>query len=89
MPIDQFLLLAAGLVLIGAVAITVAYATSQAVRGRSADGAGEHRQPDPADPGPRDLPTGGDGPTTPALGPTRSSSLLVTPASTRQVARVV
>jgi diguanylate cyclase (GGDEF)-like protein len=80
--VDQIVLLVVGLIVISAVAVTVAYATSFAALGRPAQrrpergGDAVHLRPDEAD----------------ELGTTttvRSSTTFFTPASTRQVARVV
>ncbi len=84
MSADQIILLVVGLIVIGAVAVTVAYATSIVARG-SVPGADDRAGTswDPAHP------------TDPSLGPPagasagRTSTTFISPASTRQVARVV
>ncbi len=71
-----------GLIVIAAVAVTVAYATSMAARGASS-----RTSPDPVTGAMRGQEERADGP---ATGPTtRSSTSFIAPASTRQVARVV
>jgi diguanylate cyclase (GGDEF)-like protein len=82
---DQIVLLAIGLIVIAAVAVTVAYATAHASRDERRPSV-----PDPASTGMRDHDDGaGDPTTTPATGGMRTSTSFVSPASTRQVARVV
>jgi diguanylate cyclase (GGDEF)-like protein len=82
---DQIVLLAVGLIVIAAVAVTVAYATAHATRGGVASVAS-----DPASSGLRDHDDRAADPTVaPATGTIRTGSTLVSPASTRQVARVV
>ena len=87
MSSDQIILLVVGLIVIAAVAVTVAYATSSAVRGdrstapeRRTPDLGDHRLRD------RDEHEPATGPATVAM---RSSTTFISPASTRQVARVV
>mgnify|MGYP001822252509 CR=1 FL=1 len=82
MSADQIVLLVIGLIVISAVAVTVAYATSMAARG-STGGA----TPDPALGATRRPEDPVDEPGTQALN--RSSTTFISPASTRQVARVV
>ena len=84
MSADQIILLAIGLIVIAAVAVTVAYATAFAARATP-----RKRSADPAHAGWRDVENGtAEADMTPADGQ-RSSSPCLTPASTRQVARVV
>jgi len=86
---DQIILLVVGLIVIAAVAVTVAYATSSAARGEGAETPSERQAPDPAVFGMRgegEPPEPATGPATAAL---RSSTTFISPASTRQVARVV
>ena len=89
MPADQLVLLAIGLVVIAAVAAMVAYATSHASRSgarSSADpAAGDQRAASLRGPAGEPI----DRATAPATGATSTSTWFVSPASTRQVARVV
>ena len=89
MSSDQIILLVVGLIVIAAVAVTVAYATSIAARGARDGPPAERPPPDTALFGIR---VHGD-PSEPATGPAtaalRSSTTFISPASTRQVARVV
>ena len=81
MSADQIILLVVGLIVIAAVAVTVAYAGSMAARGASG-----RPSVDSITGAPRmDGQTGGTGAGT----TTRSSTTFISPASTRQVARVV
>ena len=89
MSSDQIILLVVGLIVIAAVAVTVAYATSSAARGAGRDAPPERPAPDPAIGAmrlPNDPPEPATGPATAAM---RSSTTFISPASTRQVARVV
>ena len=84
MSADQIVLLAVGLVVIAAVAVTVAYATAHVTRGSVS------ATPDPASSGLRDHDdSSGDPAIGPATGVMRTGTSFVSPASTRQVARVV
>ena len=88
MSADQIILLVVGLIVIAAVAVTVAFATSMAARGNDAKLPGAMPPADNAGGTTR----GGTEQPDPSLGPThtaRSSTSFITPASTRQVARVV
>ena len=88
MSADQIILLVVGLIVIAGVAVTVAYATAQVARGSDRPLAGpdppgnRERDDDPADPGLANSQAG-------AGNPMRTSTSFITPASTRQVARVV
>ncbi len=85
MSADQIILLAIGLIVIAAVAVTVAYATAHAVRGTP-----RGRSSDPALAGLRDHDDGTADPSiAPGTGTIRTGTSLLTPGSTRQVARVV
>ena len=89
MSSDQIILLVVGLIVIAAVAVTVAYATSSAARGTGRDAPSERPAMDPAIGAmrlPNDPPEPATGPATAAM---RSSTTFISPASTRQVARVV
>jgi diguanylate cyclase (GGDEF)-like protein len=82
---EQIILLVVGLVVIAAVAVTVAYATVHAAR-ESGDGSTSEA----ASGGLRDHADATPDPSiTPALGATRTSTSFISPVSTRQVARVV
>jgi diguanylate cyclase (GGDEF)-like protein len=82
---DQIVLLAVGLIVIAAVAVTVAYATAHAARGGVAS-----VPPDPASNGLRDHDDRQVDPiVAPATDTPSTGTSLVSPASTRQVARVV
>ena len=83
MSADQIILLSIGLIVIAAVAVTVAYATAFATQATP-----RKRSADPAHAGWRDN-GGGDAERETAGIFARGHSALITPASTRQVARVV
>ena len=83
MPAEQLVLLALGLAFIAVVAITVAYATSHSMRRGSASEADDQQVMRA-----RDLGRAPGNPDAPA-GAARTSTMFVSPASTRQVARVV
>ena len=89
MSSDQIILLAVGLIVIAAVAVTVAYATSSAARGTGQEAAPKRPEPDPAVAGMRGLDDAPEPATGPATAAMRSSTTFISPASTRQVARVV
>ncbi len=89
MSSDQIILLVIGLIVIAAVAVTVAYATSTAARGSGREPAPRRPDPDPAIGGPRGFEDAPDPATGPATATMRSSTTFISPASTRQVARVV
>ena len=89
MSADQIILLAVGLIVIAAVAVTVAYATAHA-----AGGGPSQPSSDPAAPGLRDHDDATADATAPATGTARTGTArtgtsFISPASTRQVARVV
>ncbi len=87
MSSDQIILLVVGLIVIAAVAVTVAYATSSAVRGGGDTGPAK-QNPDLMDLRLRDR-DDREPATGPATAAMRSSTTFISPASTRQVARVV
>lgn len=89
MSSDQIILLVIGLIVIAAVAVTVAYATSSAARGTGGASPPRRSDPDPATVGLRGFDDPPEPPTGPATAAMRSSTTFISPASTRQVARVV
>jgi diguanylate cyclase (GGDEF)-like protein len=87
---DQIILLVVGLIVIAAVAVTVAYATSSAARGGGPrNGPPRRPAPDPAVSTWRERDEQAEPATGPATAVMRSSTTFISPASTRQVARVV
>ncbi len=100
MSVDQIVLLIVGLIVIAAVAVTVAYATAYTGRREGSGAAGEIATTGlrDHDDGPPDLPRANTAAAAPAGthravtaggGNPRASSALISPTSTRQVARVV
>ena len=89
MSSDQIILLVIGLIVIAAVAVTVAYATSSAARGTGEEAKPKRPEADPAFGGMRGLEDAPEPTTGPATASIRSSTTFISPASTRQVARVV
>lgn len=91
---DQIVLLAVGLIVIAAVAVTVAFATASPPRRDVNSGPGEIptaglRDHDDGMPDPTRFTAGVPGGELQATGAPRPSSSLISPTSTRQVARVV
>ncbi|MEX1345500.1 MAG: GGDEF domain-containing protein [Candidatus Limnocylindrales bacterium] len=89
MSADQIILLVVGLIVIAAVAVTVAYATSSAARGTGTEAGPRRPNHDPALGGLRGHEDTHEPPTGPATAAIRGSTTFISPASTRQVARVV
>ena len=85
MSADQIILLAVGLIVIAAVAVTVAYATAHVARGASSRPADDQSPPGLRDR--EDDPS--EASAASASGAARTSTSFISPGSTRQVARVV
>jgi hypothetical protein len=84
---DQIVLLAVGLIVIAAVAVTVAFATAQVARGDPDGPASDNAAADPSLTSGTLTGTGGGAGS--GGGAKRTSTSFISPASTRQVARVV
>ena len=89
MSADQIVLLAVGLIVIAAVAVTVAFATAQVARGNPDGPASDNAVADPSLTSGTLTGTGGGGGAGAGDGAKRTSTSFISPASTRQVARVV